>query len=74
MENNGIVRKVDCSDWEIRICCNYKPTRNPWLENNEYPIPKVDDLLFTLNGNKYFSVIDLTGAYLQLKLDKESQE
>lgn len=30
--------------------------------------------MVTLNGNKYFSVIDLSGAYLQLELDEESQQ
>lgn len=86
LEQKKIIKKVRFSDWgsqivlapkkngEIRICCNYKPTLNPFLEQNEYPIPNVDDLIFTLNGNKFFSIIDLSGAYLQLALDEKSQE
>lgn len=85
MLRKGIVKRVDFSDWasqivlakkkdgRIRVCCNYKPTLNPCLESNEYPIPNVDDILFTLNGNKCFSVIDLSGAYLQLALDEKSR-
>lgn len=85
MMKKGVVEKVDFSDWasqivlakkkngQIRVCCNYKPTLNPCLENNEYPIPNVDDILFTLNGNKFFTVIDLSGAYLQLALDEKSK-
>lgn len=86
MLERDIVKKVVYSDWAsqivladkkdgtVRVCCNYKPTLNPWLEGNGYPIPKIDEILFTLNGNKYFSVIDLSGAYLQLELDEESQQ
>lgn len=86
MLERDIVRKVVHSDWAsqivladkkdgtVRICCNYKPTLNPCLEGNGYPIPNVDEILFTLNGNKCFSVIDLSGAYLQLELDEQSQE
>lgn len=86
LEKNNIIEKVKFCDWgsqvvlakkkngEIRICCNFKPTLNPFLEQNEYPIPNVDDLLFTLNGNKFFSIIDLSGAYLQLALNEESRK
>lgn len=84
LRKRKIVRKVDFSDWgsqivlapkkngEIRVCCNYKPTLNPCLEKNDYPIPNVDDLIFTLNGNKFFTLT--SGAYLQLALDEKSQK
>lgn len=64
MARKGIIEKVDFSNWasqivlakkkdgQIRICCNYKPTLNPNLEDNHFPIPNVDDILFSLNGNK----------------------
>lgn len=86
LRQRNIIKKVDFSDWgsqivlapkkngEIRVCCNYKPTLNPCLERNDYPIPNVDDLVFTLSGNKFFTLIDLSGAYLQLALDEESQK
>lgn len=81
----SIIKRVDFSDWasqivvadkkngDIRVCCNYKRTLNPNLERHDYPIPRVDDILFTLNGLKFFTLIDLSGAYLQLELDEESQ-
>lgn len=85
MMNRNIIKRVNFSDWasqivvadkkngDIRVCCNYKRTLNPNLENHDYPIPRVDDIIFTLNGYKFFSLIDLSGAYLQLELDEESQ-
>lgn len=84
MLSRGIIERVKFSDWasqvvlakkkdgKIRLCCNYKNTLNPNLEKHEYPIPNVDDILFTLNGNSFFTLIDLSGAYLQLALDENS--
>lgn len=83
---NGVLKKVDSSNWasqivlspkkngEIRLCCNYKRTINPCLEDKIYPIPRIDDTILTLHGNKFFTIIDLAGAYLQLQLDETSQE
>lgn len=56
------------------MCGNFKPTVNPCLHDDKYPIPNVEDLLSTLGGNSYFTSLDLKGAYLQLELDEESQE
>lgn len=84
--SRDIVKRVNFSDWasqivvadkkngDIRVCCNYKRTLNPNLENHDYPIPRVDDIIFTLNGFAFFSLIDLSGAYLQLELDDESKK
>lgn len=86
MLSRGIIERVKFSDWasqvvlakkkneRIRLCCNYKNTLNPNLEKYEYPIPNVDDILFTLNGNSFFTLIDLSGAYLQLALDENSSK
>ena len=41
---------------------------------DRYPIPKIEDLLATLKGGRYFSKLDLQHAYQQLKLDAESQK
>lgn len=85
MLSKDIIKRVNFNDWasqvvvankkngDIRVCCNYKRTLNPNLENHDYPIPRVNDIIFTLNGYSFFSLIDLSGAYLQLELDNESQ-
>ena len=41
---------------------------------DQYPILKIEDLLVTLKGGRYFSKLDLQHTYQQLKLDAESQE
>ena len=41
---------------------------------DRYPLPKLETLLATVSGGKWFSKLDLTNAYLQLALDEESQK
>lgn len=86
LQSQGILKPVKFSNWasqivlakkksgDIRICCNFKTTINPQLYDDKRPIPRMDDILSRLGGNSYFSLIDLSGAYLQLELDSDSQE
>ena len=44
------------------------------LTLDRYPLPKLEELLSTVSGGKWFSKLDLKNAYLQLALDEESQK
>lgn len=84
LEAAGVLEKVTRSDWaapivtvpkkdgKYRICGDYKVTVNPALCVDQYPLPTPEDLFATLAGGKKFTKIDLTQAYLQLKLDENS--
>ena len=84
MERDGIVERVDHSDWaapivavpkkdgSFRICGDYKVTINQALAVDQYPLPKPADLFASLTGGKVFTKLDLSQAYLQLQLDEES--
>ena len=41
---------------------------------DQYPIPKIDDLLSTLAGGVTFTHLDMSQAYQQLELDDQSKE
>ena len=58
----------------VRIWGDFRTTVNPVSKLNRYPIPKTKDILATLERGKLFTKLDLSQAYLQLKLDKESKE
>lgn len=58
----------------LRLCIDPKRTLNPALREDHYPLPRVDDLLAGLGGHAYYSQLDLSGAFQQLKLSKESQD
>jgi len=47
---------------------------NRVTKKDSYPIPKVNEILDQLRNAKYITTIDLTSAYFQIPLDKESRE
>ena len=86
LEKNGVIKKTDRSCWAspvvvvpkadgtVRICGDYKSTINQSVEDEQYVLPTTQDLYTALVGSKVFSKLDLSHAYAQLNVDKESQE
>ena len=86
LENNGIIRKVQFSDWaspivpvskpngDVRICADFKSTINQHMQVDKYPLPTPEDLFTKLAPGKLFSKLDLSHAYNQIVLDDESQK
>uniref|UniRef100_A0AC34RCX0 Reverse transcriptase domain-containing protein n=1 Tax=Panagrolaimus sp. JU765 TaxID=591449 RepID=A0AC34RCX0_9BILA len=64
---------VKITNGEIRICIDYT-SLNRKIEDEVYPLPLVEDLFNKLDGMSIFSILDLEGAYHQVKLSLESQE
>ena len=63
-----LVRKTNGS---YRITVDLRRV-NDKIKCNKYPIPRLGDLLDKLVGSKYFSSIDFTHGFWNLKLDSES--
>ena len=61
------VRKNDGS---LRLCIDYKELNKVTIRN-QYPLPRIDDLFYQLQGAKVFSKIDLRSGYHQLKIRSE---
>ena len=86
LQEQGIIQPVSFSDWaapivpvlkstgEVRICGDYKVTINKVAKVDSYPFPLVDELFAKLTGGVTFTKLDLSNAYQQLPLDKESQK
>ena len=86
LETHGVIKKTDKSSWAspivvvpksdntVRICGDYKATINQSVEDEPYVLPTAQDLYTALVGSKVFSKLDLSHAYAQLNVDKESQE
>ena len=86
MEEQGILKKVNSSDWaapivpvpkkdgRFRICGDYKVTINQALTVDQHPLPKPEDLFATLANGKHFTKLDISQAYLQLALEEASMK
>lgn len=84
LEKQGIITKIDHSDWgtpvvpivkpngSIRLCADYKVTLNKMIKDEQYPIPIIEDILAEMNGGKIFCTLDITQAYLNMVMDEES--
>ena len=60
-------------DGSIRICGDFRVTVNPSLKIDQYPLPRVEDILVTLEDSTVFSKIDLQSAYLQMEWKKNQR-
>jgi AcrR family transcriptional regulator len=54
-------------DGSLRMCIDYRALNKLTLKN-KYPLPRIEDLLDNLSGARYFSSLDLTSGYHQLRL------
>ncbi|KAG8180546.1 hypothetical protein JTE90_018166 [Oedothorax gibbosus] len=78
LEKLGLIEPVETSDWatpivpivkpggSIRICGYFKMTINQALEDNDYSLPRLEDIFAKLSDGKVFSKIDLSNAYLHM--------
>ena len=57
-------------DGAMRMCIDYQ-NLNAVTIMNKYPLPRIDDLLDQLRNAKFFSKIDLTSGYHQMKIRPE---
>lgn len=83
-EAEGIITKIENSEWgtplvcvlkengKVRVCADYRCTVNQFLEEVQYPFPRIEELFQALQGGTLFSKIDFTNAYNQLELDPET--
>lgn len=67
------VRKQSGASRPIRICGDYSCTLNKIIDPDAYKIPRIEEILEKIPNAKYYSVLDLEDAYLQIGLTKESQ-
>ena len=83
----GILRPVKTSEWaapvvsvlksdksSVRMCGSYDLTVNKASRVEQYPLPRIDELLTKLAGGQKFTRLDLKEAYLLVPLDEDSQQ
>ena len=65
-----LVRKKDGSH---RFCVDYR-NLNAVTKRDRYPLPRVDDLLDQMQKSQYFTTLDLSSDYWQIRVHEKSRE
>ncbi|EZG42932.1 putative retrotransposon protein [Gregarina niphandrodes] len=64
---SGVVLvKKKTGEW--RFCIDYRPLNQVTLKD-EFPLPRIDDLLRTIRGSKWFIALDMRAGYWQVAME-----
>ena len=60
-------------DGTVRFCIDFKKL-NAHTIKDSFPLPRIDEVLDSLHGAKWFSTLDLLKGYWQIRMADESKE
>ena len=58
---------------KLRMCVDYRAVNNV-TKGDAYPLPRIDDMLESLNGASWFTSLDLASGFWQVEMDEEDKE
>lgn len=64
---------VEKKNGKKRLCVDYRKL-NRVTKKDCYPLPRIDDMLETLQGSQWFSSLDLASGFWQVELDPKDRE
>lgn len=65
-----LVKKPDNSQ---RMCLDYRKV-NTHLQIDIHPLPRLEELVESASGNKFYASLDMKDAYYQVELDENSRD
>ncbi|XP_029638058.1 uncharacterized protein K02A2.6-like [Octopus sinensis] len=80
LEEIGVIQKVEHAKWamvcikktnnKIRVCADFSTGLNECLKMCHYLLPTPEDIFAKLNRGKIFLKLDLSDAFLQIRVDE----
>ena len=58
---------------ELRMCVDYRQL-NLRTKKDSYSLPRTEDILNALSGNKYFTILDMKSGYHQIEMHEPHKE
>jgi len=58
---------------KLRFCVDYRAL-NKVTKKDEYPLPRIEEMLDSLGGSTYFTSLDLASGYWQVEMKPEDRE
>ena len=58
---------------QLRMCVDYRQLNQRTIKD-AYALPRIDDILDSLLGNKFFTVLDMKSGYHQIEIDDYHKE
>lgn len=58
---------------QLRLCIDFRQLNARTIKDN-YSLPRIEDILESLAGNKYFSVLDMKSGYHQVEIFEEHKQ
>ena len=63
---------VQKKDGSLRFCIDLRKL-NTWTVKDAYSLPHIDETLNSLQGSRWFSLLDLKSGYWQVEMDEKSK-
>ena len=85
LEEQGIIEKVEFSEWaspvvpvlkpngDLRLCGDYSSTINKNIISDVYPLPTLEDIINKVGYGESFTKLDLSQAFHQFELEAGSR-
>ena len=64
---------VPKKDGQLRFCVDYRRL-NSVTKKDQYPLPRIEDILDSLGEMHYFSTLDLASGYWQIEMGEEARQ